>query len=143
VTPETLPALPTLASAMPRGDGDGCLSFSLLPSFDSTESVDLNDGGGGGAGDADLRVIVGRESVVRVGGDVNEVIGDGSMDELILDVLATGFGPGDGSAATVSVPVLGTVSVSGAASSAAGMSNSAGRFFGVAWTLVISLAREQ
>lgn len=62
--PTPIPGLPTFASAVPRGEGEGCRSLwgpILRPSFSEGRDV-LRDICG--AGDADLREMVGTESEV-------------------------------------------------------------------------------
>jgi hypothetical protein len=80
--------------------------------------------GGGGTGEADLRVIMGR---LNAGAGVGAGVFTGGVD---------GAGVAAADADVDGVGVLDS-------DEAAGVSNSTGRTLGVAWTLVISLARLQ
>ena len=66
---------PTFASAVPRGEGDGCRSFS----FKFTPKLPLSGKGSleGGAGEADLRETVGTASVDLIVVETDVMIGVG------------------------------------------------------------------
>jgi len=122
---------PTLASAVPRGDGDVCRSLlgertpSLSPSRCDDGGLRLTDCGGG---DADLRLTMGSLSV---GVD---------PDDGILEGLE---GEDEDEARDGEVADEGTADDDDDDDASSGVSNSAGRTRGVAWTLVINFARLQ
>lgn len=121
-TPACFPAA-TLASAVPRGEGEGCRS--CFRAF-STDGADFRPRPCCGPGDPALRDVGGREDA-----GVDE---GGEDAEPALEVV------GAGGSATVSVE---EGFIGDSDSDAEGVSNSTGLVRGVAWTLVMSFAREQ
>ena len=110
----------TLESAVPRGEGETCLSLAGKASLSVGERLDEADLSGEEAG-----AVVDAETLRGV-----VMVVDDGMDTMGVD-------------ATVGIWPIGMVDLFSFSSSSDGVSNSAGRMRGVAWTLVISFARSQ
>jgi hypothetical protein len=140
--------LPTFESAVAKGDGEVCLSLSFWgpipsPSF-SPAKVAFKDGG---AGDEDLRVMVGTASEpgslegkeISVGGESSvELDGGGVMSTFNVAEVDPDGEPLDDDGS-----LLEDDAIDLSACGAGGVSNSTGLTRGVAWMLVMSFARLQ
>lgn len=135
--PTPIPGLPTFASAVPRGEGDGCRSLwgpILKPSFSEVRDV-LRDICG--AGDADLREMVGTGSEVVLAADEIE---EGAATEVgrvaiavgSLEVEATGVAASAQDGAGLDNVSLLEEGVGDSVSTEEGLLNSTGLFLGVA-----------
>jgi len=139
--PTPMPGLPppTLASAVPRGDGEGWRSFcgptdrpSLSDDKDTFKDI-------GGAGEEDFRVIMGIIYGATIGADDMEVVRDGGERSVVVagvgetnfEVDATGVGADMSTDLLESFSVL-VVGVEDSTSLAEGLLNSTGLTRGVA-----------
>ena len=134
--PTPIPGLPTFASAVPRGEGDGCRSFwgpTPRPSFSEVRDG-LRDICG--AGDADLRDIMGTGSEVILAAEEIEDGTGGGVGRVAtevagsLEVEATGVAASEDGAA-LDVSLLGD-EVGDSVSTEEGLLNSTGLTLGVA-----------
>lgn len=134
---------PTFESAVAKGEGETCLSF-CGPSFSPTRVAFSEDAG---AGEDDLRVIVGTFSVpgsfeieVVVGGEGNDGGVTSTLTFSVVEVAAVAEPPLVNAGGSLLVDEEATGLSAGFAQ---GLVNSTGLTRGVAWMLVMSFARLQ
>ena len=142
------PPPPTFESAVAKGDGETCLSF-CGPSF-SPARVAFNEDAG--AGEDDLRVIVGTLSVpgsfeieVVVGGEGSDGGMTSTLTFSVVEVATVAKLPlvEDDAGVSLLVEVEEEEATGLSACFTQGLVNSTGLTRGVAWILVMSFARPQ